>query len=424
MSNPAPESSNSLTAGLIPFALANLGRPTLVRRASMGIAAWQFGKLAWEAWKRAHATASPEVIVFSNQEIFHFAILWLSRQEIIPERNERSFFVNAHGEGVRPDGIAEPISTGSEPKKPERRIALTPASNVKFRWRGRIVSCQNEKGSSEQSDSWKVDKLTLRIENADEAVLLEMVADIERVGREMTATKKEPWVFYYKWHWQRIRRCTERCAILPEGMLQGLISDIRAFREAKSWYEGVGMPHRRGFLFKGIPGSGKTSAAQAIAAALEMHIYWINLATMTDDDLLQAINGVGENDMLLIEDVDCVSATATRENAPSDGPPAKTSGCTLGGLLNAIDGVATPDGRVLIMTTNHPERLDPALIRPGRIDVQVDFTHATEKQISELAHRFGLDDESDAIAQHWAAEKICMAEVQERLIRRHAARQH
>ena len=61
--------------------------------------------------------------------------------------------------------------------------------------------------------------------------------------------------------------------------------------------------------------------------------------------------------------------------------------CTAG-LLNAIDGVAAQEGRMLFMTTNHIERLSAALIRPGRVDVRLEFTHATEEQITEFFVRF------------------------------------
>lgn len=60
------------------------------------------------------------------------------------------------------------------------------------------------------------------------------------------------------------------------------------------------------------------------------------------------------------------------------------AGISLSGLLNAIDGVASHEGRVLVMTTNHPEKLDPALLRPGRVDLQIAFTLATKHQIREI----------------------------------------
>ena len=73
-----------------------------------------------------------------------------------------------------------------------------------------------------------------------------------------------------------------------------------------------------------------------------------------------------------------------KKDASSSAVPERVSNISLSGLLNVIDGVATHEGRILIMTTNHPEKLDPALIRAGRVDMQVRFTHATQQQIKHL----------------------------------------
>ncbi len=70
----------------------------------------------------------------------------------------------------------------------------------------------------------------------------------------------------------------------------------------------------------------------------------------------------------------------------------KKKGISLSGLLNAIDGVASHEGRVLVMTTNKPEKLDDALIRPGRVDLQVAFGNATQGQVKELFERMYTSD--------------------------------
>jgi chaperone BCS1 len=99
---------------------------------------------------------------------------------------------------------------------------------------------------------------------------------------------------------------------------------------------------------------------------------------------------------------------------------------TLSGLLNALDGVSSRDGRVLFMTTNHPERLDPALIRPGRVDRRVELGHATPDQARRLFFWFyrgcGLGPaELERLAEHLAGQvpagRICMAAIQEYLLR-------
>ncbi|EAA31877.3 hypothetical protein GE21DRAFT_7334 [Neurospora crassa] len=68
-------------------------------------------------------------------------------------------------------------------------------------------------------------------------------------------------------------------------------------------------------------------------------------------------------------------------------PYDRERGISLSGLLNAIDGVASHEGRVLIMTTNKPEKLDEALLRPGRVDIQIAFLNATQEQVRELFER-------------------------------------
>lgn len=80
--------------------------------------------------------------------------------------------------------------------------------------------------------------------------------------------------------------------------------------------------------------------------------------------------------------------------AESEKTQKNNQGISLSGLLNAIDGVASHEGRVLIMTSNRPEELDEALIRPGRIDMKVGFTKATRRQICEIFIRMYSPDTS------------------------------
>jgi chaperone BCS1 len=120
----------------------------------------------------------------------------------------------------------------------------------------------------------------------------------------------------------------------------------------------------------------------------------------------------------LIEDVDCVFKT---ERTTTD-----QTGVTLSGLLNALDGVSSREGRVLFLTTNHPGRLDPALIRPGRVDRKIELSHATADQARRMFLWFyrdcGLVDAAlEELADRFAAQvprhKVCMAAIQEHLLR-------
>ena len=95
------------------------------------------------------------------------------------------------------------------------------------------------------------------------------------------------------------------------------------------------------------------------------------------------MNHVPERSILLLEDID--SAFNERKQTEEQG---YMSGVTFSGLLNALDGVASADERIIFMTTNHPEKLDPALIRPGRVDFKQCIDNASEYQVREMFLRF------------------------------------
>lgn len=87
------------------------------------------------------------------------------------------------------------------------------------------------------------------------------------------------------------------------------------------------------------------------------------------------------NIILLLEDIDATFVGRESQRR-------RRGGCTFSGLLNALDGVKTKEGRVLFITTNHPERLDPALTRPGRCDVSVFLDQASDSQMERAYLRF------------------------------------
>ena len=128
-----------------------------------------------------------------------------------------------------------------------------------------------------------------------------------------------------------------------------------------------------------------------------MSIYAINLAHFNDRSLVVAMNDVPQNSVILFEDIDCMKSGDARPKVDDAGqrgaaktPAAKEdrNGVTLSGLLNALDGFSAPDNVLFIMTSNQIEALDPALLRPGRIDYRLYLGPATEEQKVELYRRF------------------------------------
>lgn len=155
--------------------------------------------------------------------------------------------------------------------------------------------------------------------------------------------------------------------------LVALVDEIKFWRKAKKLYKGRAIPWRRGYLFYGLPGTGKTSIVRAAAEELDLPVHVFDLATMSNEDLREAWGKMSDDVpcVALIEDVDGVFHG--RENIAPQGGMMSSGGLTFNELLNTIDGVERTDGVLLVVTTNHKEYIDPALNRPGRIDREVEF---------------------------------------------------
>jgi len=189
--------------------------------------------------------------------------------------------------------------------------------------------------------------------------------------------------------------------ILQEGVLQSIIEDIREFVDSEEWYNLAGIPYRRGYLLHGPPGTGKSSTIYGIAGELGLEIYSISLASKFVDDsfLERAVSAIPKQAIFLIEDIDCAFPSREEldereENSyfsfsrrrTNSGKP--VSQVTLSGLLNVLDGVGSDEGKIFFATTNYIENLDPALLRPGRIDRKVQYYFADKTQAKALFIRF------------------------------------
>ncbi|KAF8739935.1 P-loop containing nucleoside triphosphate hydrolase protein, partial [Rhizoctonia solani] len=214
------------------------------------------------------------------------------------------------------------------------------------------------------------------------------------------------------WRWTDSRQKRPMSSIvLAPGVKEMLLSDTRDFLKSEKWYADRGIPFRRGYLLHGVPGSGKSSLIHAIAGELALDIYVVSLSSSwINDATLTALMGrVPARCIVLLEDLDAAFTRSTSRDGQSTGAPTndkKDEGkdkdennkdekkqedvntLSLSGLLNALDGVAASEGRILFATTNHLERLDPALSRPGRMDVWIEFKNATKWQCEQLFNNF------------------------------------
>jgi mitochondrial chaperone BCS1 len=210
--------------------------------------------------------------------------------------------------------------------------------------------------------------------------------------------------------------------VLDPGIAERVIGDARDFLSSRAWYARRGIPFRRGYLLYGAPGSGKTSLIHSLAGELGLNVYVISLSQsgMDDNKLARLIADLPERCIALMEDIDAAfhhglnrdpnspepamdpsgkpidPAQAQSSNPNTPPPPPAGSRITLSGLLNALDGVGAQEGRILFATTNKYASLDPALCRPGRMDLHVEFKLASRYQAGELFKCFYIpDDEAE-----------------------------
>lgn len=167
--------------------------------------------------------------------------------------------------------------------------------------------------------------------------------------------------------------------ILEGAMREDVISDVRRFLSSSSYYQRLGVPYRRGYLLHGPPGCGKSSLVMALAGEVRLAICVLSLSnrSLDDDSLNTLLNTAPLKSLVLLEDIDRAFTNDSR--------------VTMSGLLNALDGVAAQEGRIVFMTTNHVEKLDAALIRPGRADRRFEIGRLTKPQLREMFLKFFPD---------------------------------
>ncbi|KAG1347543.1 AAA-ATPase ASD, mitochondrial [Cocos nucifera] len=219
-----------------------------------------------------------------------------------------------------------------------------------------------------------------------------------------------------------------------------IMKDLEAFRKGKDYYAKIGKAWKRGYLLYGPPGTGKSSMIAAIADFLDYDVYDLELTTVKDNTELRKlfIETTGKS-VIVIEDIDCsLDLTGQRKQKSKKEedkseekknlPPGleeekESSKVTLSGLLNFIDGLWSACGgeRLIVFTTNHKEKLDPALIRRGRMDKHIEMSYCCFDAFKVLAKNY-LDVDSHplfgTIQDLMEEVKITPADVAENLMQK------
>ncbi|GJU38162.1 AAA-ATPase-like protein [Tanacetum coccineum] len=212
-----------------------------------------------------------------------------------------------------------------------------------------------------------------------------------------------------------------------------VMKDLDRFVERREYYRKVGKAWKRGYLLYGPPGTGKSSLIAAMANYLNFDIYDLELTDIrSNSELRRLLVATGNRSILVVEDIDCsvefhdrddvaaARAALARENRRRGYQEEQK--VTLSGFLNFIDGLwsSCGDERIIIFTTNRKDKLDPALLRPGRMDVHINMSYCTPCGFRLLASNYlGITEHKlfEEIEDLIREVEITPAEVAEQLLK-------
>ncbi|KAJ7066519.1 P-loop containing nucleoside triphosphate hydrolase protein [Mycena amicta] len=348
---------------------------------------------------------------------YDWMMVWLSKRS--SWKTAREVEVSTRSFGLNSNAVIVPGEEDDLSLLSSRKIAYLPAPTLTYSlWYHRRYITVNRIQTQTGWRGSKEETLQINILTRSHRVLNELLLEAKKAHLAAQDQSISIYVSDTNNSWKNVASRPKRnlnSIILDPGVAELLVDDARDFLESKSWYAARGIPFRRGYLLYGAPGSGKTSIISSIAGELTLDVYIVSLSRAGLDDaaLSELISNLPEKCICLMEDIDCAfSQSLNRDEMPDpnpnlpagpDGgppPPPKvvaTSRLSLSGLLNALDGVAAQEGRILYATTNKYTSLDPALCRPGRMDIHVEFRLSSKYQARRLFNQFYLPiDEAEA----------------------------
>ena len=272
-----------------------------------------------------------------------------------------------------------------------------------FMNKGWVFKLNRYKLESQGSDRQK-EEITIKTLGFTQKRLFQLVTSTFPKEREFI-----PRVYVGKeGHWNRNHKLPKRSwgsVILKAGQKERILNFLEEFSAEKDWYVNMGISYKTGLLFEGSPGTGKTSVVKALAYHLKKNLCVVSCNSLTDSSFAELLANTPKNSIVLMEDFDSITSTKSRKTNSE----ITSFGITLSGLLNAIDGVFSSDGRILIATTNCAEKLDEALLRPGRFDLKENIGYADEDMVLRMFNKFYPDFSIDKIE---ISDKISLAQVE------------
>ena len=341
-------------------------------------------------------------VEFDKQDpLFQWFVEWLNSQSFLHQKTRLRITTKVTADDV---SAVYSLASGSYLVKYENLRMIV--SRVKTKNEG------GDQSPGNLAEMMAMEKFTIRVFRWNRNKLKKMIANVHQQFSKKNEGKIS--VYQYMWNSWRLTNSQPKRGlsnvVLKEGQKETLMKDIETFANSEDWYIQQGIPYQRGYLLSGPPGTGKTSLIFSVASHLGYKLCPIKLSNFNDKTLEEAFISLPENALTVIEDID--SFFVGRESIMKS-----KEILTFSGLLNAINGLVITHGRILFITTNHIEKLDPALIRAGRIDKKYILDYVDYYQAKHLfLNFFPKESEASATFGHQCELKdISPSEIQEYL---------
>lgn len=400
---------------LLQGTLENSGSPKLAKAVAIGSAVLTVGttiKGFYGLYKKSHTPQLFTIKITEDDQIFEIVEDWF--MEALPEENQRSVYAHST--------VTKAVESGPKRKQRFRRKSSNSQTiddvmaeleadlmgagappvkdqvTVNYSFDGTMVQILTiaghevevyttvpEKMGGESAKKSAYDNRSINIVCKSVEARNAVLEEIEKQSQHLVQSQPRMYTTTRWGDWRKkseIQPRSRESVILKEGQMDRILDYLNDFQSNRSAYAKADIPFRTGILLHGEPGSGKTSTALAIANELKMNVYIVSLTSLSNDEALSdCFQAIPSNSIVILEDIDIVSAVKERDKDDDNG-------VTMTGMLNVLDGFQSPPGVITIMTTNRLDVLDPAIRRPGRVDLLEELNCLDNFQLRGLCDYF------------------------------------
>ncbi len=401
---------------LLQGTIENSGSPKLAKAVAIGSAALTVGtalKGFYTLYRKSHEPKEFTIKITEDDQIFEIVEDWF--MEALPEENLRSVYAHST--------VTKAVESGPKRKQRFRRKSANDQSvdnvlaeleaditgagvapekdrvTVNYSFDGTMVQSLTiaghevevytnvpEKMGGEGAKKSAYDNRSMNIVCKSLEAFKAVLEEIENQSQHLVQAQPRMYTTTRWGDWRKkaeIQPRSRDSVVLKEGQMDRILDYLNDFLSNRPAYAKADIPFRTGILLHGDPGSGKSSTALAIANELKMNVYIVSLTSLSNDEALSdCFQAIPSNSIVILEDIDIVSAVKDRDKDDDN------NGVTMTGMLNVLDGFQSPPGVITIMTTNRLDVLDPAIRRPGRVDLLEELNCLDDFQMRGLCEYF------------------------------------